>query len=489
MTDPPLTSAARHHIDGMFRLVAPAAARLDREFRKILRKRPISADAGETPAMRAARVRALCAITPGAASRVRSLADFLEQVDYNGRRLAKLNVNPEQAGEALGAFDALLEPLLAGGFQPAREQFRLLTVLQLNKAFYQVRELETQAFFGLHRAETESASLDEMLQGFVQALAGALRARAGTILLEQPKARRPLYVERGAGNERLVAPELARSGCQSYWLCPAGDTAVLQLAFPTRYPWLPRELTLLQAAAKRCAAAIERARLESEARRLSLERLRAEADERRRIGRELHDEAGQSLLLLRLRLEMLERDAPAELAARIAGAREIAEHTVGELRRILAALSPAVLERLGLAAALRNLLARFRTMHTAALRARIAAPAGLSRLEEETIYRVAQEALQNIVKHSAATRVMFSLESDDRRIRLRIVDNGAGFQKEKAGSKPTSFGLAGMRERVALIGGALAVRSVPGKGAEIALELPRVSERVASHVEHSRTAG
>ncbi len=222
--------------------------------------------------------------------------------------------------------------------------------------------------------------------------------------------------------------------------------------------------------------------MEEEARRFALERLRAEEDERRRIGRELHDEAGQSLLLLRLRLELLERDAGPELSARIAGAREIAEHTIGELRRIVAALSPAVLDRLGFAAALRNLLARFRAMHPAQVRSRIAAPRGLPRGDEEAIYRVAQEALQNVVKHSGATRVMFALDSDDRRVRLRVADNGAGFQEAIARNKPASFGLAGMRERAALIGGSLAVRSAPGEGAQITLELPRVSARIAKHV-------
>jgi NarL family two-component system sensor histidine kinase LiaS len=128
-------------------------------------------------------------------------------------------------------------------------------------------------------------------------------------------------------------------------------------------------------------------------------------------------------------------------------------------------------------------------MHPAELRERIAAPPDLSRRQQEAIYRVAQEALQNIVKHSGATRVMFSLRSDDRRIRLRVADNGAGFQEEKTGNKPTSFGLAGMRERAALIGGALAVRSAPGKGAEISLILPRVSAEVADHVEYSCIAG
>src|ERR1035441_949179 len=84
--------------------------------------------------------------------------------------------------------------------------------------------------------------------------------------------------------------------------------------------------------------------------RLEAKAWRAEEEERRRIGRELHDEAGQSLLALRLQLEMMERDAGAEMRARLAEARGIAEHTVNELRRIVAALSPSVLERLGLEA-------------------------------------------------------------------------------------------------------------------------------------------
>ena len=110
--------------------------------------------------------------------------------------------------------------------------------------------------------------------------------------------------------------------------------------------------------------------MEGEIRRLEAESRRAEEEERRRIGRELHDEAGQSLLLLRLQLEMLEREAPADLQPRLAQAREVAERTVIDLRRIVAALSPAVLERLGLGPAVRQLGARFRKIHEADLRSR-----------------------------------------------------------------------------------------------------------------------
>jgi signal transduction histidine kinase len=95
------------------------------------------------------------------------------------------------------------------------------------------------------------------------------------------------------------------------------------------------------------------------------------------------------------------------------------------------------------------------------------------------IYRVSQECLQNIVKHSQATRVNLSVRGADKSIRLSVSDNGAGFEAETAWVKPTSFGLTGMRERAALLGGSLAVRSAPGKGVAVTLDLPRLAAQVA----------
>jgi two-component system sensor histidine kinase UhpB len=212
---------------------------------------------------------------------------------------------------------------------------------------------------------------------------------------------------------------------------------------------------------------------EEEVRRLQSLAWRAEEQERRRIGRELHDEAGQSLLLLRLQLEMLERAAPGRLRPGLGEARGTAERIVTELRRIVAALSPAVLERLGLAPALRQLAARFEKTCGARAAVRMRGPADDLPLEaQEVIYRVAQECLQNTAKHAGATAVNLSLEITDKSIRLRVGDNGAGFSVETAGNRPMSFGLAGMRERAALSGGTLEVRSAPGKGAAVILRLP-----------------
>jgi two-component system sensor histidine kinase UhpB len=221
-------------------------------------------------------------------------------------------------------------------------------------------------------------------------------------------------------------------------------------------------------------AAAERARNAIEMRRMAEQARHSEEEERHRIGRELHDEAGQSLLMLRLQLEMMERNASPELAVRLADARGTVESIVTELRQIVSALSPAPLERLGLAAALRHLLARFRKTHQAVLRTRIAVPERLPRKIEEVVYRVAQESLQNVAKHSRATRVNLWLTATDKIVRLRVSDNGKGFRPAPEGGNQQTFGLTGMRDRAALLGGSLQLRSAPGKGTAIVLSLPRI---------------
>ena len=466
--DPLLTRAARRHISEMLRAIAPLAARLDRQWSKLLGVRPYNA----------AQIRALLAITPAAASRVRTLPKFLEQVEYNGRRLAKLNLPPGEVRDALAEFGDLVTAELGGRFAPAREQLDLATTLALHQAYYQVREAESQAFFGLYHAEAEAVDLDDLLGRLVRILTQTFRARSGRLLLlPQPvtgKLARPLYIERGGRDEKLIACPEMRGRHASYWSFPLRGAGLLQLAFAVRYPWLPRELTLLHAVAERCHEAIERARIQRELRRLEAEARHAEEEERRRIGRELHDEAGQTLLLLRLQLEMMERDAPPALRARLREARANTERTVEGLRRTIAALSPAVLERLGLEPALRQLAARFRKQHSAEVRLRIRMhPGETSRQIAEVVYRVAQESLQNIAKHSKATQVNLSLQSSDKNIKLTVTDDGAGFSTKTAAAKPMSFGLAGMRERALLLGGSLVVRSAPGKGATVILILPQ----------------
>ena len=141
-----------------------------------------------------------------------------------------------------------------------------------------------------------------------------------------------------------------------YWSFPLSDGAVLQFGFGRRLHWLPREAALVDAAAGRCREAAERIRLAQQVRRLEAEARRTEEDERRRIGRELHDEAGAIAAAAAAGTgNDGARSCAAAARARLGEARGVAERTIAELRRIVAALSPAVLERLGLEAALRQL--------------------------------------------------------------------------------------------------------------------------------------
>lgn len=463
-----LSSAARRDIRSLCRALAPRAGRLDRRFRELLSAHPYDM----------VQMRALLAIAPQAASRLRTLDDFLEHVEYNGRRLAKMNMPLVEVNQRLTEFGAEAQSALETSHAPAREHLHLLTTLALNQSYFAVRESEAQAFFGLYHAESEASNLDDLLQKLVRILARSFRARSGRLVLlsEAPagKLARPLYIQHGKPEENLVLSADMRGAHQSYWSFPVHQVALIQLGFAKPYPWLPRELALLHATGERCWEAIERARMEHEMRRLEVAARNAEEEERRRIGRELHDEAAQSLLLLRLQLEMMQRDAPEAMHPKLAQTRVIAERTIEELRRTIAALSPAQLERLGLQRALYQLTLRLRRDHSGQVKVQIAEDCGeIERSAQEVIYRVAQESLNNICKHSQATRIKLLLDSTDKSVRLSIRDNGTGFNAEKALAKPMSFGLAGMRERAALLGGTLQVRSSPGKGATVTLELPR----------------
>lgn len=467
----------------MLAALRPSAPRLTRQFTKILKANGYGLEAA----------RALAAITPSAASACSTYAAFLEQVEYNGRRLAKLNLGPGEVLDRLREFRALSDPVLAGRFQPAREQLDLVTRLALNHAYYEVREAEAQALFGIYRAQIEAADFPDFLRRLVRVLTPALRARSGRILeLTSPFARelsKPLFVSRGSKSRRLIADRRMRARYESFWSYPLAPDIVAQFGFTARYPWLPREIALLASAAEQVVAQRERQRLTSENRRLEIEVRRAEEEERRRIGRELHDEAGQSLLLLRLQLEMIERDAAGPLRAALTESRGVVESAITEIRRIISALSPQVLERLGLTAALRHLGARFRKMHSAALEMRL--PGNLPDLApavSESVYRIAQEALLNIAKHSNAQNVKISLRTADSTIRLSVADDGSGFRQDEAARKPFSFGMAGMGERARLLGGKLSTIAAPGKGVTVKLELPLAPEPEYKNAENSRTA-
>jgi two-component system, NarL family, sensor histidine kinase UhpB len=208
-------------------------------------------------------------------------------------------------------------------------------------------------------------------------------------------------------------------------------------------------------------------RLEAERRESSARALAAQEAERLRIARELHDEIGQTLTAVALRAEHAaghggpERRDLAELA-------EVVQQSLQDVRRISRELRPEALDELGLINALIALCAR--VTEQSGLRIHRRLQGGLPELSpavELAIYRFAQEALTNAMRHSKASEATVSLRRESGELVLSVADNGQGLPEHVS----ESGGLTGMRERAMLIGAALTIASVPGAGVEVTMRL------------------
>jgi PAS domain S-box-containing protein len=198
-------------------------------------------------------------------------------------------------------------------------------------------------------------------------------------------------------------------------------------------------------------------------------------DERRRIARDLHDHLGQQLTGLRLKLELVAQSrSGAETQQRVSEAQKVAEQLDRHLDFFTAELRPSALDDLGLASALRQLVREWSEnfgigveFHTDGSGER------LDRDVETHLYRIAQEALNNVYKHAGARRVGVLLERRNDRLVLIIEDDGAGFHLDQPlNGDHRSLGLLGMQERAALIGGRMEIETVPGHGTTVFLQLP-----------------
>jgi PAS domain S-box-containing protein len=219
-----------------------------------------------------------------------------------------------------------------------------------------------------------------------------------------------------------------------------------------------------------------RIRAERARRRLVQEAAATIDDERRHVALELHDETGQSLAALLVGLRAIE-DARTmtEAADRAHQLRRVAAHTLDEVGRLARGLHPRILEDLGLVAALRRHAAEFAQLHGVAVTVCCEGLGsdGLPSAVQSTLYRLFQEALTNVARHAAARRVTITLRQRHDVIELRIRDDGTGFDpaaRRAAGRR--RLGLKAMHERAALLGGSVAVTSLPGSGTTIAASYP-----------------
>jgi two-component system sensor histidine kinase UhpB len=210
------------------------------------------------------------------------------------------------------------------------------------------------------------------------------------------------------------------------------------------------------------------ARLERERRTSASRALEAQESERLRLARELHDEIGQRLTALLLELESVSRELPPEATAPVDSARESARATLEEVRRIARRLRPEALDDLGLRSALANLCDRLAAQTGVECVRRI--ESGLPPLgpdEELAVYRVAQEAMTNAIRHGDPSRIELHLAGHDGEVALRVTDDGTGI-----GGLEEGAGLTGMRERALMIGADLEVGPGRDGGAAVLLTLP-----------------
>lgn len=217
-----------------------------------------------------------------------------------------------------------------------------------------------------------------------------------------------------------------------------------------------------------------------EALRLSRDRLteltrrlvEAQEAERRAIGRELHDQIGQMLTAIKITLEIAGQ-LPAEAAAKkIVQAQELAVDLLGRVSRLSLELRPTMLDDLGLVSALVWFVNRYQEQTGVTIEFKHSGVEGkrFSREIETTAYRVVQEALTNVARHAHAQNVWLTIGMNEGWLEIQINDDGAGFDREAALAK--NRGLAGMRERVWLVGGVFQIKSEKGKGARKLIRLP-----------------
>jgi two-component system sensor histidine kinase UhpB len=213
-------------------------------------------------------------------------------------------------------------------------------------------------------------------------------------------------------------------------------------------------------------------------RTLSKRTINAQEEERKRIARSLHDDTGQALSMLIINLERLEHllSHNAELKDQVSNAHKLAAGILDELRKIISGLRPSILDDLGLISAIRW-YART-NLEQAGINIVIDAPDeefNLPGVLKTTLFRITQEAVSNIIRHSQAQNAMISLTKNEKQVYLFIEDDGKGFDIQKVldgATKEHHWGLVGIQERVDLVGGEFRVKAAHRSGTRMEVTAP-----------------
>jgi PAS domain S-box-containing protein len=210
-------------------------------------------------------------------------------------------------------------------------------------------------------------------------------------------------------------------------------------------------------------------------RRLSARMHKIQEDERRRIAREMHDELGQLLTALRLDISLMQRDLglvpPGALEERMSAMIDLVDLTIRTVQRVATELRPGVLDDFGLRAAMEHEVAAFaeRTGIEVTLSIRNEGYVGSDCAT--ALYRIVQEALTNVARHSGATRVDVRIEATEERVEAELRDNGRGITEAEVNSL-SALGLVGVRERAYALGGNAFIEAMPGAGTRVLVSIP-----------------
>ncbi len=263
---------------------------------------------------------------------------------------------------------------------------------------------------------------------------------------------------------------------------PAGLVGVLNVHTVARRAFTDRDLRLLSVIGRLVAGALHQARMhrqlavrERAHERFTEQVITAQETERRRLAGDIHDGISQRLVSLSYHLDALEhtlRESPAEAVEQLALARELVDLTMDEARAAIGGLRPPVLDDLGLAGGLASLARTVPQLPTTLELVDQRLPEHV----EIALYRIAQECLQNIVKHANATSAHIRFEMQAGRVCLAVTDDGVGFVAPSgagaAYAECSGYGLQSMTERAELVGGRLLVTSRPGEGTTVLATVP-----------------
>ena len=368
------------------------------------------------------------------------------------RQLESLN----EIGLAL-ASELELEPLLALVARRLRElvDARLVLIALPEREALRIAAAEGDSSYGVTGMRLEFAA-----------------SKAGRVL-ERARSERVDFVLEDPEIDQLAARRLGVHSGLYVPLVVRGRGIGVLIAHDKQGPtpaFSDDDLRLAETLAARAAIAVDLSeRVSRDAMRRVVE---AQELERRRLARELHDETGQALTSILLGLKPLEQSVGTDEArAAVASVRELVVSTLQDVRALAVELRPAALDDFGLVPAVERLTATFGEQ--SGLRIDLEAQLGDERLPSEVetaLYRFVQEALTNVVKHAGADHVSILLSRKSGAVVAVIEDDGSGF--DPARTHEDALGLAGMRERVGLVGGRLRIESTSGAGTTLVAEVP-----------------